>query len=180
MVLRLSLYQGSSEPLPQPPPLRGKGAERHPAPRDVLEGRGGGGFGWDTPPPRVPLGTEGAEENFLAVSLKHGKGRRRGGGVTPRPRDALEGGEVPPSTSRAPSLCPATAPLTPSASLNGSCNDSNRPQPLWQLPPTACRTAPGAASEAPSLPMHPCPPPLLLRCAAVLIHHCPRGCKRST
>ena len=29
--------------------------------------------------------------------------------------------------------------------------DSNRPQPLWQPPPTACLTASGAASEAPSL-----------------------------
>ena len=35
-------------------------------------------------------------------------------------RDALKGGEVPPS--RPPSLCPATVPLTPSASLNGICN----------------------------------------------------------
>ena len=34
--------------------------------------------------------------------------------------------------------------------------DSNRPQPLWQPPPTACLTASGAASEAPSLRMHPC------------------------
>ena len=32
--------------------------------------------------------------------------------------------------------------------------DSTRPQPLWQPPPTACLTASGAASEAPSLPMH--------------------------
>ena len=29
--------------------------------------------------------------------------------------------------------------------------NSNRPQPLWQPPPTACLTASGAASEAPSL-----------------------------
>ena len=35
-------------------------------------------------------------------------------------RDALEGGEVPPS--RAPGLRPATVPLRPSASLNGICN----------------------------------------------------------
>ena len=28
----------------------------------------------------------------------------------------------PPPPSRAPSLCPATVPLTPSASLNGICN----------------------------------------------------------
>ena len=34
--------------------------------------------------------------------------------------------------------------------------DSNRPQPLRQPPPTACLTAPGAASEALSLLMHPC------------------------
>ena len=41
----------------------------------------------------------------------------------PDPRDALEGGGVPPPPpSRAPSLCPATVPLTPSASLNGICN----------------------------------------------------------
>ena len=33
--------------------------------------------------------------------------------------------------------------------------DSNRPQPLWQPPPTACLTASGAASEVPSLLMHP-------------------------
>ena len=56
----------------------------------------------------------------------------------------------PPPPSRAPGLCPATVPLTASASLNGVCN---RPQPLWQPPPTACLTAPGAASEARSLLM---------------------------
>ena len=32
--------------------------------------------------------------------------------------------------------------------------DSNRPQPLWQPPPTACVTASGAASEVPSVPIH--------------------------
>ena len=32
--------------------------------------------------------------------------------------------------------------------------DSNHPQPLWQPPLTACLTASGAASEAPSLLMH--------------------------
>ena len=40
-------------------------------------------------------------------------------------RDALEGGgepPAPPPPSRAPSLCPATVPLTPNASLNGICN----------------------------------------------------------
>ena len=39
----------------------------------------------------------------------------------PSPRDALEGGGGTPP-SRAPSICPATARLTPSASLNGVCN----------------------------------------------------------
>ena len=33
--------------------------------------------------------------------------------------------------------------------------DSNRPQPLWQPPPTACLTASRAASEVPSLLLHP-------------------------
>ena len=50
-----------------------------------------------------------------------------------------------------PSLCPATVPLTPSAGLNGIVTDSNCPQPFWQPPPTACLTASGVASEAPSL-----------------------------
>ena len=40
--------------------------------------------------------------------------------------------------------------------------DSNRPQPLWQPPPTACLTAAGAASEVPTFPNTslPHPPPL--------------------
>ena len=37
-------------------------------------------------------------------------------------RDVLEGGGYPPPPSRAPSLCPATVPLTPSASINGIRN----------------------------------------------------------
>ena len=37
--------------------------------------------------------------------------------------------------------------------------DSNRPQPPWQPPPTACLTASGAASEVPSLLIHPCSAP---------------------
>ena len=35
--------------------------------------------------------------------------------------------------------------------------DSNRPEPLQQPPPTAYLIASGAASEVPSLLMHPCP-----------------------
>ena len=38
--------------------------------------------------------------------------------------------------------------------------DSNHLQPLWQPPPTACSTAPGAASEVPSLLMQPRAGPL--------------------
>ena len=33
-----------------------------------------------------------------------------------------KGGRPPPPPSRAPSLCPATVPLTPSAGFNGICN----------------------------------------------------------
>ena len=74
----------------------------------------------------------------------------------PTTRDAWEGGGVtPPPPSREPCLCPAAVPLTASASLNGICNRRNRPQPLRQPPPTACLTASGAASEVPSLLMHP-------------------------
>ena len=68
----------------------------------------------------------------------------------------------PPPLSRAPSLCPDTVCLTASASFNGIVADSNRPQPLWQPPPTACLTASGAASEVPSLPMQPRLQPLSL------------------
>ena len=63
-------------------------------------------------------------------------------------------GDTPPS--RAPSLCSATVPLTPSAASMAFVTDSDRPQPLWQPPPTACLTASGAASEATSLQMHVC------------------------
>ena len=71
-------------------------------------------------------------------------------------RDAVEGGGVtpPPSLTRAPSLRPAPVSLTPSAGL-AFVTDSNRPQPLWQPPPTACPTASVGASEALPLLMHP-------------------------
>ena len=66
-------------------------------------------------------------------------------------RDALAG---PPPLGR-----PAYAqPLSPSRQVPASmafATDSNRPQPLWQPPATACLTASGAASEVPSLLMHP-------------------------
>ena len=49
-------------------------------------------------------------------------------------------------------------PLSPCSQVPASMafvTDNNRPQPLWQPPPTACLTASGAASEVPSLLMHP-------------------------
>ena len=83
-----------------------------------------------------------------------------GGGVhqiTPRcPRMHWKGGSPPPPPSRAPSLCPATVPLTPASTF---VTDSNRPQPLRQPPPTACLTASRTAFEVPSLPVHLCPHP---------------------
>ena len=51
-----------------------------------------------------------------------------------------------------PSQCPPSCQAPASMAF---VTDSNRPQPLWQPPPTACRTASGAASEVPSLQMHP-------------------------
>ena len=70
-------------------------------------------------------------------------------------RDALEGGG---GGHPSPLQGPAYAqPLSPERLVPVSMafvTDSNRPQPLWQPPPTACLTASGAASEAPSLLMH--------------------------
>ena len=70
------------------------------------------------------------------------------------------GGSPPPPPGR-----PAYAqPLSPGRQVPASMafvTDSNRSQPLWQPPPTACLTASGAASEVPPLLMHPWgrPPP---------------------
>ena len=65
------------------------------------------------------------------------------------------GGSPPPPSSRAPSLCPATVLQRHVPGSMVFVTDSNRPQPLRQPPPTACLTASGAASEVPSLLMHP-------------------------
>ena len=54
-------------------------------------------------------------------------------------------------------------PLSPRRQVPASMafvTDSNRPQPLWQPPPTASLPASGTASEVLSLLTHPCPPPL--------------------
>ena len=67
-------------------------------------------------------------------------------------------GGVPPPLQGAqptPSHCP------PDAASMAFATDSNRPQPLWQPPPTACLTASGATSEVPSRLMHPCRSPVL-------------------
>ena len=76
---------------------------------------------------------------------------------------------TPPPPSRVPSLCPATAPLTPGAGTimasMAFVTDRNRHQPLWQHPPTACLPTSGAPSEVPSLLMHP-------RCRRVALQLC--------
>ena len=79
-------------------------------------------------------------------------------------RDALEGGEPPPplplqGAQPTPSHCPPNGRCPASLAF---VTGSNRPQPRWQHPPTAYVTASGAASEAPSLLMHPWPEPLAL------------------
>ena len=56
---------------------------------------------------------------------------------------------------RPPPGSPACAQPSEVPASTAFVTDSNRPQPLWQPPPTACLTASGAASEAPSLQMHP-------------------------
>ena len=88
----------------------------------------------------------------------------RVGGWGDAPRDALEGGEASPPPPPPPG-CPAYAqPLPPERQVPASMafvTGSNRPQPVWQPPPTACLTASGTAFEAPSLLMHPWPAPAL-------------------
>ena len=71
-----------------------------PTPRDALEGgegglKGGGGVGWDPPPPRAPYGprrrrakklrleSSWRRSKLLPVSLKHWKGGGGGGGYRP-------------------------------------------------------------------------------------------------
>ena len=71
-------------------------------------------------------------------------------------RDALEGWRYPPPPLH--SAQPMLEPLSPCRQVPASMafvTDSNRPQPLWQPPPTACLTTFGTASEVPSLLMHP-------------------------
>ena len=55
-----------------------------------------------------------------------------------------------------PAYAPPPSPWRPVPGSMAFVTDSNRPQPLRQPPPTAHLTASGAASEVPSLLMHPC------------------------
>ena len=64
------------------------------------------------------------------------------------------GGGTPPPPFGAPSRCPATVTQRQVPASMAFVTDRNRPQPLWQPPPTACLAASGAAPEALSLPMH--------------------------
>ena len=69
-------------------------------------------------------------------------------------------GRSPPPPGRPANRQQLSPPRQVPASMAlANATDSNRPQPLWQPPPTACLTAAAAASEAPSLLMHPSPPP---------------------
>ena len=78
-----------------------------------------------------PLTTPSASVREIPPCLLEG-----GGGLPPPP--PFQGARP------APSLRPTTVPLMASA---GFVTDSNRLQPLWQPPPTACLTASGGASE---------------------------------
>ena len=98
----------------------------------------------------------------------------RATGRSPRPTGVYRGQRwaVPPNSAgggggagmhwKAPPPAPGrpafAQPLSPSQQVPGSMafvTDSNRPQPLRQPPPTACLTTSRAASEVPSLLMHP-------------------------
>ena len=125
---------------PPPPPPPGPCARASATPRgahgigDAVAGPCGSGgapalrlpMSFPLPSASLPVPEEQVGVPFGSLSLYRYLGselRGRVGG-----RDALEGGQVPPCAgnppppSRAHSLCPATAPLTPSASFNGICN----------------------------------------------------------
>ena len=70
------------------------------------------------------------------------------------------GGISPPTPPRGAKHMPSHGPPNSKCQLQMAfVTDSNRPQLLWQPPPTAYLTTFGAASEVPSLLMHPPPPP---------------------
>ena len=141
---------GSFEPFfPDPPPPPG-GGSCDGSPRERERGGELGGRG---PPTYVPRDDrhDAPASRANPVQCRFAAGRSSGchfwgvGDRSPPP---------PPSPGR-----PAYAqPLSPQRQVPASMvfvTDSNRPQPLWQPPPTACLTA----SEVLSLLMHPCPLP---------------------
>ena len=81
---------------------------------------------------------------FPSCLLAHGL-RRSPAAPPPPPFPPLQGAQP------MPSHCPWRQVPASMAFVT----DSNRPQLLWQPPPTACLTASEAAAEVPSLPMHP-------------------------
>ena len=103
-----------------------------PAPRSEGRRHGGGARGGNATP-------------VVRAAVGMGRDAKR----DPPPRGCIGTGGAP-APSRAPSLCPASMAFV---------TDTNRPQLLWQPPPTACLPASRAASEVPSRLMHPCPPP---------------------
>ena len=66
-------------------------------------------------------------------------------------------GAPPPPPPGRPAYARPLSPRRQVPAVMAFTTDSNRTQPLWQHPPTACLAASGAASEAPSLLMCPCP-----------------------
>ena len=140
-----------------PSDRRGGGGRRHWAEGGALLGAEG-----DPPSPCHDLASGG---QWLGV----GWGPSRGGGGSLPPFQCIPGaGETSgpaATTRRAPPRYPRnwqrnpTDCVSPAPASMAFVTDGNRPQPLWQPPPTACLTAFGAASEAPSPSMRPCPAP---------------------
>ena len=82
-------------------------------------GGGGGAEGGCRCPWAYPM----SRGNAGSWGVLGGEGASRDrGGEGDNQRCIGRGGGTPPPPSRAPSLRPATVPLTPSASLNGMCN----------------------------------------------------------
>ena len=148
------------------------------------------GSAFPRPPPHGPLPFSHGDvldQRFALVPLSHGG--VPGPAFMAQPQGCIgRGGAAPPppplrGAQPMPSHCP------PQCQVPGSMvfvTDSNRPQPLWQPPPTACPTAAGATSEVPSLLMHPWPAPTpspclsasLLSLAFPQAQHVPRGVHR--
>ena len=129
-----------------------------------LVGRRGPGSSTSTPRLRLGCLTPGESQKICPRKLQEGRvsiglGLGRGVSGTPHPGMNWKGGEVPPPPPGRPAYAQPLSPRRQVPVSMAFVTDSNRPQPLWQPPPTACLTAAGAASEVPSLLMHPSPTP---------------------